>query len=406
MAREVISINVDTWRLKVYSQVSELPVATWELTTKNLYLSKPYLTVLEHTLKESCKLFYLVFYNDQEDLVAFALVQLLKLKDQEKSKAENVCSIKDKIQNHLFKTTEIDVMCCGNAFATGQNCFVFDKELDTGFVFDQLGASLKLLHKNFAPFTETQLLVVKEFWESNNTQQKLLDHNYKRIEIDVNMVMPINENWHIFEDYLQDLVTKFRTKCKSVYNKSQDIKAISLSEIEIERHQLSIQKLYLNVLDKAPVAFGQLNIGSWARLKKELNHQFILTGYFLNDQLIGFSTAFLLEDTLEANYVGMNYTYNQSHAVYQRMLYDYVSLAIDKKVRYLSFGRTAEEIKSTVGASAKGMVLYVRHKNGLTNKLLSPIFSAIAPNLYECRQPFKAAYYEKMSLAASLTKIF
>ena len=89
------------------------------------------------------------------------------------------------------------------------------------------------------------------------------------------------------------------------------------------------------------------------------------------------------------------YDLNHKHAIYQRMLYDYVSLAIENKSTELRFGRTAEEIKSTIGAEPVAMSLYIRHKNHITNKILKPIFASIKPSEFELRRPFKALEYAK-----------
>jgi hypothetical protein len=94
----------------------------------------------------------------------------------------------------------------------------------------------------------------------------------------------------------------------------------------------------------------------------------------------------------DANYVGINYELNQEYAIYQRMLYDYVQLAIEKRRKELRFGRTAGEIKSTIGAQPVNMKLFIRHQNKIKNSLLKPIINSIIPSAFELRNPFKAAY--------------
>ena len=71
------------------------------------------------------------------------------------------------------------------------------------------------------------------------------------------------------------------------------------------------------------------------------------------------------------------------------MLYDFVNLAIDRKTKELRLGRTAEEIKSCIGAEPVNMKLYIKHGNRIFNKLLDPIVSSITPSKFELRMPFK-----------------
>jgi len=83
---------------------------------------------------------------------------------------------------------------------------------------------------------------------------------------------------------------------------------------------------------------------------------------------------------LEAGYIGLDYEYNFDYAVYQKMLYDYVDDAIQNNLKELRFGRTAEEIKSCLGAEPVDMMLYVRHRNSLSNKVIKPVIKSISPS--------------------------
>jgi hypothetical protein len=74
------------------------------------------------------------------------------------------------------------------------------------------------------------------------------------------------------------------------------------------------------------------------------------------------------------------------------MLYDFVQESIARQVKELHLGRTAEEIKSCLGAEPMDMKLYLRHRNSISNKLLAPIIATITPSEFELRYPFKADY--------------
>ncbi|RKN03804.1 hypothetical protein D7035_22115, partial [Aquimarina sp. AD1] len=158
---------------------------------------------------------------------------------------------------------------------------------------------------------------------------------------------------------------------------------------DINTYHKEIDALYLSVLDKADFKIGKLNAITFENLKKTLQDSFIFKAYFLKDTLVGFTTSFILNKIVEANHIGIDYKYNKSYDIYQRMLYDYVDLAVSKKVDELRLGRTAEIIKSCVGAKPVEMKLYVRHGNSISNKLLKPLVDFISPSEYEVRNPFK-----------------
>ena len=73
------------------------------------------------------------------------------------------------------------------------------------------------------------------------------------------------------------------------------------------------------------------------------------------------------------------------------MLYDAVDLSIQNGIGELRLGRTAELLKSSIGAEPVNMKLYLRHRNGISNKMIGPLISSISPSEYELRPPFKKA---------------
>ncbi len=82
---------------------------------------------------------------------------------------------------------------------------------------------------------------------------------------------------------------------------------------------------------------------------------------------------------------------NKELELYQNILYDYVKEAIDNNLQQLTLGRTASEIKSTVGAEAHQLTCYIRHRNPLSNHLIKPIIDSIKTSDWIPRNPFKEA---------------
>ena len=71
------------------------------------------------------------------------------------------------------------------------------------------------------------------------------------------------------------------------------------------------------------------------------------------------------------------------------MLYDYVTLGIERQVKEINFGRTAGEIKSTLGAVPQELTCYIRHKKSVANFLFKPFLKKVKPTVFEQRFPFK-----------------
>lgn len=71
------------------------------------------------------------------------------------------------------------------------------------------------------------------------------------------------------------------------------------------------------------------------------------------------------------------------------MLYDYIKIAIENNLTTLNFGRTASEIKSSVGAIPQDLTMYLRHKKSITNKLVKLLLTKVQPTPFRQNFPFK-----------------
>jgi hypothetical protein len=381
----------------VFNTVSAVPATDWTkvLNGKNVYLSLFYLEAIEKSLVHEMAFRYLVFYNENSVPVAIAAVQFLTFVDKEYQEREQLCMVRNQIKNHLVDSTGVKVMTCGSPFSCGENGFLYDNEISEKEAYKNLSKALIQLQKNEKNTLNSSVILLKDFWPSSDSASKILkSDSFREFMIDVNMVMKIDATWKSREDYLQSMVTKFRTKAKSALKKSEQVKKINFQEADIVGYQKEIDALYLAVVEKSDFTFGSLNAETFVCLKRNLKDKFLIQGYFINDQMVGFSSAFICDGVMDANYVGIDYTLNKEYAIYQRMLYDYVSLAIETNCTELRFGRTAEEIKSTVGALPVNMKLFARHRNSVKNSLLKPIVNSISPSSFEQRYPFKAEFYK------------
>jgi len=380
-------------KIEVKTSISQVDEKRWDAIVNgdNLYLSTRYLSALEKSL-DSVDFRYLLFFKNKK-LVGLASVQIVNLINQSKEYGELFCSVGDKIKDKFIASLNIRVMTCGNVFSTGENGFAHTDAISEKEFYLALSKGLKELSRNKELNGNASIILLKEFWPQSFKKGAFLKpENYRGFSIDVNMILKIHPQWKSIDDYLQSMVTKFRTKAKSVFKKSASITSRNLTAEDIENHKAELEQLYQAVLHHADFKFGELNGEAFLQLKNNLNGQFLVTGYFKENKLVGFSSGFLFGDVLDANYVGFDYDLNHKYALYQRMLYDFVEMAINMNCSELRLGRTAEELKSGLGAEPVNMKLFMRHRNSLSNKLLKPFVERISPHEYELRKPFKASF--------------
>ncbi len=378
---------------QIFHKTGAIPTQDWEkvLAGKNLYLSLAYLQVLEDTLKDQVTLFFSISYQDKVPVLitTFQLVTFIdKRKQSHKSVLKILSDTKSKQQS--FK---MNMLVCGNVFADGEHGFVASDAISNGEVIQELVTISETIKKKSASQKKISVRLFKEFWpESVSKMEVLIEHRFKEFHIDVNMVLDIHPSWNTFDDYLQSMKAKFRTKANSTYKRSAAVAMRSLAAIEIKENSHKIDALFANVLDKSEYSFGRMNANVFVALKENLGYDFSFVGAYLNEELVGFSIAYFHNNIMEAGYVGLDYNYNTDYAIYQRLLYHYVEQAIERKMLQLQLGRTSELIKSALGAKPVDMKLYAKHKRPLTNLIMGAVLNKVSPSDYELRRPFKSGF--------------
>ncbi len=363
------------------------------LKGSNIYLSTEYLEALETSLKGQVEFRYILFYNKSSKPVALASVQILDFSNEGFKTNDVYCKVASRIKNKLLETLDVKMMVCGNVFACGENGFMYTNDLSAEDAYNNLSNGLYELRQTQKTDKPISVVLLKEFWPSSfKTSDLLKSAGFKDFKVDVNMILHIHPTWKTMDDYLASMTTKFRTKAKSVYKKSAELIVKDFSVDDILHYKSEIENLYGSVVEKADFKFGILNGDAFVNFKKNHQGHFIFKAYFLKEKLVGFSSSFISNNSFDANYVGLDYEYNYTHATYQRMLYDFVELSISNNLKELRLGRTAEEIKSCIGAEPMDMKLYLRHRNSISNKLLAPIIATITPSEFELRYPFKAEF--------------
>jgi len=374
-----------------YSNQIELLREDWAMVnSKNLYLSIDYLKALENSFINNISYVYVVVYQNNTPIVIVYL-QRITVQDNFFTQEKFPSEIKSQLILNFLKRNNGSLLLCGNFFATGVNGYDYSNN-HTIEPEVLLSVTNKLSHllntkKDISPI---KLILFKEFLlEKEKVVQQKLENKTRRFQIDVNMILKLKENWISFELYLESMNTKYRTKAKSIYKKTQNITSKEFTAYEIHSNSLEIEKLFTSVLNTASFNMLELTVTSFYELKKQLENQFVFTAYFIETKMIGFSTACINHTYLDANYVGIDYKINKQYPLYQRILFDYVKLGINKQAKELRLGRTAETIKSSLGAVPVEMNLYLKHTNPFIQFALSPLLKYVKPSTFEVRSPFK-----------------
>tara|TARA_B100001094_G_C18124907_1_gene768954 strand:+ start:259 stop:1458 length:1200 start_codon:yes stop_codon:yes gene_type:complete len=377
-------------KMAFYDSISMIPKKQWDdFSNQNIYLSYNYLSEIESAHCQSMDFRYILFYKEGKP-VAKAMLQIIDFKFL--ANLKNSESKRKKFLSNLLKEdSSLRIMICGSAFSNGENGFDYNsKVLSIEDAYSGLATGIYRTRRSDKINGQTSVVLLKDFWpESKKEVTQFKKFDYRSFEIEPNMVIDINNCWTSIDDYLKSLTSKYRSKAKSVFKKSKLLKMKNLEIDDLKKHNERLAELFQNVYSKSDFKLIKFESESFIKLKVNLGEKLIVKGCFKEDLLVGFSFSILNQGFLDFNYVGIDYEHNRDLAIYQRMMYDQISIAIVNKCSKLQLGRTASEIKSSLGAIPLEMKILIRHRNSLSNKLIKPIVKSItAPDII-IRDPFK-----------------
>lgn len=377
-----------------FSSIDEISNEIWTQLEceNNLYFHRDFLKSIEINHSE-INFYYIVLVDNSNKPIALASIQIVDFYlDTVKTNFEDfIRKIKNLLRKlHILPNKKaLKLLISGNTFVSGEHGIFITHSQDKKQVIKNLAkAILHFVNSNNSINIDAFLL--KDFVnESLFITDELKNYNYHPFSVEPNMILEINEDWISFEDYLNAIKTKFRVKAKKALQLSKDIIIKEVNDHNIENKLPQMTALYKKVVNNADFNLSHFNLESYKTLKSAFGEKYILKTYELDGKIIGFMSGMINQNSLDAHFVGLDYSLNRQYAIYQRMLYDYIQIAIAKKLKTLNFGRTASEIKSSVGAKPQDLTMYLRHKKGITNKIVKLFLQYIQPSPFRQHFPFK-----------------
>ncbi len=406
LRREIRSTSALRWRQRptdlrcvILSDLSGNDLEHWKEIShrSSVFLDPGYLAGLHCGLPSDDKLWYCLVYRAMKP-VGIAVFHLTIFRTREELASEH-CSIATIIRKSLTgNRPEAGVLICGNAFATGEHGFTFLPEVAAPEAMDTICYALTdIIRQEQQAGKKISAVVAKDFYPRNKAIVKALRKcGFRDFEVDPNMILPVASRWTSVTDYMADMNTKFRTKARAALQRSSSIVVETVSHEEFHRDIDSYYQLYTQVNTRAEYRLGTLTISSFDSIKQHLKDRMIIRSYRLDGKLVGFLTALDCGDRLDAHMVGIDYEFNKSHGIYSSMLIEYVSLAIALRKKWVMFGRTAGEMKSTVGAFPVQLSCCIRHPGKISNLLLNWLFTYVKPSEFPIREPWKRTVRDEL----------
>lgn len=374
---------------KLYNSVAALPEQWDTLAQHNIFLSTPYLKVLEQSAPENLTPHFIGLFKGNT-LCGIALAQYINLN------GVNTLGQREKgfcLREYFFKKFSSQVLVLGNNMLTGQNAYLLDNNTNEASALEAFEKALLELKKQYRKkCIHINLITIKDFNEKEFPDFNAAGYTgYYKFCTQPNMIFSRREHWENADDYLTDLSTKYRTQYNRARKKAAGIEKRQLCCNEIKQYSNTIQELYLTVAGNASFNTFHLPEHHFYTFKKLLGDNFRFYGYFLDGKLVGFNTLIKNGADMDTYFLGYDAAIQKEKMLYLNMLYDMASYSINKHFSHVIYGRSAMEIKSSVGAQAEPVYGLIKHTSPIINRSMECLFNYFEPKVtWNERSPFKA----------------
>ena len=360
----------------------------------NLFLNSVFLSALEAAPPSGTSYWYgLVKKDGQQVGVIYYQLKKINLYLSLRLHAYKPVGLIDRvwhgIKSFLAKRVNQYVLVNGNMTLTGNNGFFFDNSVSDDIRFNLVNEiSDQLISHLRNEKIKVKAILLKDY----KAEEKpiITDWNFSEFQVQPNMIMEIDQKWLSFEDYIMAMRSKYRVRVRRARKKAETLEKRQLSLEEIHSFEEDISRLYMNVANQAGFNLFILPKNYFYSLKKKLGNRMKLVAYFEEGKMVGYYSNIYNVVELDAHFLGYDPVCNKTYQLYLNMLYDLVDDAIKLKAHNLILSRTAMEIKSSIGAEAHDMYLYMRATNPILNKGVSAALNYFKPKSnWKPRSPFK-----------------
>jgi hypothetical protein len=281
------------------------------------------------------------------------------------------------------------LVTCGNNFISGEHGFYLQvNSKKTTFklvegVIDSVSRAEKLRGKISA-------ILVKDFYEEGFGDKDCWYCNkFSHFNVEPNMIINLPTGLTSVTDYLNHFSKKYRNRAKHILTASAGLTKKRLSTDEVSFYKEEMHALYTQVYNHAKFKLAHLSANYFVDVMNSVVDSFYVDAWFLENKMVSFACGFCLQNEVEAHYIGFDYNQNKEFELYQTILYSYIEQAILLNKTKINLGRTASEIKTTVGAKPHELLCYIKPQNTVSKLILKPFMQFLQPIEWVPRNPFK-----------------
>lgn len=347
-------------RLVTGPELSNCPA--WEQAFRAQCKDHRYYDIVEQTLEDGFEHGYLIL-EDQAGRVR-AIQPLFFVQQNLVEGVPALRAIVDRVRKKFPRFLTLRTLMVG--CAAGEGHLGACSPDDERWVAEALHASLKTIARKH----KASLVVMKDFPSRYRAALAHFSANgYARIPS-----MPLTHlglNYANFEDFLGSLGKITRKGLRRKFRKAERAPKIDMEVVtDIAPFIDEIYPLYLQVHERSPLKFETLTKDYFCRLGREMPERVRFFLWRQEGKIIAFSLAFVHNDTIYDECLGMDYRVALELSLYFYTLRDVISWAIEQRLKFYCSTPLNYDPKLHLGCELGPLDLYVRH----TAAILNPIF--------------------------------
>lgn len=387
------------YEMRLFVSADEIPDEEWNALNHNgnLFTGLDYLRGLQFTAAPEMGFAYVILRKGKKNIAGYVFQSIHLSADvladvlAPLTKQKNFVGNMSEWFRRCCDETGLRVLISGNNFVSGEHGVITPKGSDSAEAFALMGDVIKVIVREITKPVKFSIILVKDYYaaDRNSPHSLLRRKRYHAFGVEPEMIVEMRDDWSSFADYVASMSKKYRNRTKSVLKHSGELVQHHLNEEELRRNIDELYPMYKDMHAKARFRLAALTPEYFLEMKRRFPGKFAVVKYTLKGKAVAFRTFFLNGDQLEAHFIGVNYALNKEYDLYQRILYDFVDDAIRTKRKELLLGRTAAEIKSTIGAVAHDFTCYIRHRNSIHNQVIRPFIDYLRPSDWTPRNPFR-----------------
>ncbi len=387
-------------QVNIFNESASVDTKAWNevVNDSNFFLSLKYLQLIEKLHKSQMHFRYVIVFKKGIP-VAVAYFQIIDFTAKTfgeliEAQISEIQSKRARMFEHYLEHSEqkvvMRIVTCGNNYVSGEYGFAYTDKLNRKEGFEILELVCDLIGREEKLRGKISATLIKDFYKEHIPDENTLaEGKYVACALEPNMIVTLPQNLNSKEDYISTFSKKYRNRAKSIFKAGLSLETKELSYEDLKIANGNLFRLYENVFNKAKFKLVKLDEKYFSEMKNIFPNEFKVFGFYLEGKLVAFDSFFILTNEIEAHYIGFDYELNKQLELYQNILYHLVEQAILNKMPQLNLGRTAAEIKSTVGAKANELTCYIKPQNTVSKVVLNPFINYMQPAEWIPRNPFK-----------------